>query len=102
MFDFLGQYYKLFLQGTGLTIIISIIGILLGILLGLVLVLLRRSKLKILQYISRIYVSIVRGTPSMIQVMLIYYSISKGLEISQVQVLGSGLDRIIPGSIALG
>lgn len=102
MFDFLGQYYKLFLQGTGLTIIISIIGILLGIVLGLLLVLLRRSKFKVLQYISRIYVSIVRGTPSMIQVMLIYYSLSKGIEISQVQVLGSGLDRIIPGSIALG
>ena len=38
----------------------------------------------------------------MIQVMLIYYSLSKGLEISQAQILGSGLDRIIPGSIALG
>ena len=102
MFDFLGHYYQLFLQGTGLTIIISVIGIVIGICLGLVLVLLRRYKLKILQYIARIYVSIVRGTPSMIQVMLIYYSISKGLEISQVQILGSGLDRIIPGSIALG
>lgn len=102
MFDFLGHYYKLFLQGTGLTIIISVIGIIIGICLGLVIVLLRRSKLKVFQYIARIYVSVVRGTPSMIQVMLIYYSISKGLEISQVQILGSGLDRIIPGSIALG
>ncbi len=102
MFNFLSHYYNLFLQGTGLTIIISIIGILLGIILGLVIVLLRRSKNKICQYIARIYVSIVRGTPSMIQVMLIYYSLSKGLEISQAQILGSGLDRIIPGSIALG
>ncbi|GBG95854.1 glutamine ABC transporter permease protein [Ligilactobacillus salitolerans] len=102
MFDFMGHYYKLFLQGAGLTIIISIIGIAIGILLGLGLVLLRRSRFKALQWISRIYVSIVRGTPSMIQVMLIYYSISKGLQISQAQLLGSGLDRIIPGSIALG
>lgn len=38
----------------------------------------------------------------MIQVMLIYYTLSKVLEVPQIQFLGSGLDRVIPGSIALG
>lgn len=102
MFDFLGKYYPLFLDGTALTIIISIIGVALGILFGLLMVLMRLSRVTVLQWIARLYIGIVRGTPSMIQVMLIYYTLSKVLPIPQIQVLGSGLDRIIPGALALG
>ncbi|GAF37583.1 amino acid ABC transporter permease [Lentilactobacillus farraginis] len=102
MFSFLKHYYPVFVQGTAQTILISIIGILIGIILGLFFVTLRRSKVKLCQYIARVYIAIVRGTPSMIQVMLIYYGLSKVLDIPQIQFLGSGLDRMIPGSIALG
>lgn len=101
-FNFLGKYWPMFLQGSELTLVISIIGVVIGFLIGLLLVLMRMSKLKILNWIAGIYVSIVRGTPSMIQVLLIYYILSKTLPIPQVQVLGSGLDRIIPGALALG
>lgn len=101
-FDFLGKYWPMFLQGSELTLIISIIGVVIGFLIGLLLVLMRMSKLKVLNWIAGIYVSIVRGTPSMIQVLLVYYVLSKSLPIPQVQVLGSGLDRIIPGALALG
>lgn len=101
-FDFLGKYWPMFLQGSELTLVISIIGVVIGFLIGLLLVLMRMSKLKVLNWIAGIYVSIVRGTPSMIQVLLIYYILSKTLPIPQVQVLGSGLDRIIPGALALG
>lgn len=102
MFGFLKQYYPVFIEGTAQTILISIIGILIGILLGLVFVLMRQSKLKVLEYLARIYIAIVRGTPAMIQVMLIYYTLSKVISVPQIQFLGSGLDRVIPGSIALG
>ena len=51
---------------------------------------------------DRAYIAIVRGTPSMIQVMLIYYLLARSLPLPQTQILGSGLDRIIPGAIALG
>lgn len=101
-FSFLGKYWPMFLQGSELTLIISIIGVVIGFLIGLLLVLMRMSKLKVLNWIATIYVSIVRGTPSMIQVLLVYYILSKTLPIPQVQVLGSGLDRIIPGALALG
>jgi polar amino acid transport system permease protein/polar amino acid transport system substrate-binding protein len=102
MFDFMKQYYPVFIEGTAQTIIISIIGILIGILLGLIFVMMRLSKFKLFEYLARVYIAIVRGTPSMIQVMLIYYTLSKIISVPQVQFLGSGLDRMIPGSIALG
>ncbi|HJF53598.1 MAG TPA: amino acid ABC transporter permease [Limosilactobacillus coleohominis] len=101
-FSFLGKYWPMFLQGSELTLVISVIGVVIGFLIGLLLVLMRMSKIKVLNWIAGIYVSIVRGTPSMIQVLLVYYILSKTLPIPQVQVLGSGLDRIIPGALALG
>lgn len=102
MFSFLYRYYPVFIQGTIQTILISIIGILIGILLGLFFVILRRSRVKLLQYLAKIYIAVVRGTPSMIQVMLIYYGLSKRLSLPQIQFLGTGLDRTIPGALALG
>ncbi|WFA02528.1 amino acid ABC transporter permease [Limosilactobacillus fermentum] len=102
MFDFLGQYWPLFLEGTAQTMIISIIGVIIGFLIGLLMVLMRMSKVKPISWIARAYISIVRGTPSMIQVMLIYYLLARSLPLPQTQILGSGLDRIIPGAIALG
>lgn len=102
MFDFLGHYWPMFLQGTLQTLLISIIGVIIGFLVGLLMALMRMSSVKPVSWIARIYVSIVRGTPSMIQVMLVYYFLSKTLPLPDVQVLGSGLDRIIPGALALG
>ncbi|WP_288638808.1 amino acid ABC transporter permease [uncultured Lentilactobacillus sp.] len=102
MFDFLGHYWPMFLQGTLQTLLISIIGVIMGFLVGLLMTLMRMSSIKPISWIARIYVSIVRGTPSMIQVMLVYYFLSKTLPLPDVQVLGSGLDRIIPGALALG
>ena len=102
MFDFLGHYWPMFLQGTLQTLLISIIGVIIGFLVGLLMTLMRMSSVKPVSWIARIYVSIVRGTPSMIQVMLVYYFLSKTLPLPDVQVLGSGLDRIIPGALALG
>ena len=96
------QYYPMFLEGTALTILITVIGSVIGILLGLLFVMMRLSKVKVISAIGRIYISVVRGTPSMIQVMLIYYTLAKSLDLPTIQFLGSSLDRIIPGSIALG
>ena len=77
MFDFMYQYYPAFIDGTAQTIIISLIGGFSGTILGVVLVLFRMSKVKFLRGFARAYIAIVRGTPAMIQVMLIYYTLSK-------------------------
>lgn len=102
MFNFLGKYYPLYLNGTAQTIIISIIGVLIGLLLGITIVMLRLSEHKFARAIAKTYVAILRGTPSMIQVMLIYYVLSGLITIPPIQILGASLDRVIPGAIALG
>jgi His/Glu/Gln/Arg/opine family amino acid ABC transporter permease subunit len=100
MFDFMYQYYPAFIDGTAQTIIISLIGGFRGTILGVVLVLFRMSKVKFLRGFARVYIAIVRGTPAMIQVMLIYYTLSKCIEIAPIHILGSSLDRTLPGSLA--
>lgn len=102
MFDFLGKYYPAFVDGTAQTILISLIGGLIGMVLGLMLVLCRMSKNPILTGIARVYIAVIRGTPAMIQVMLLYYTLSKWIEIAPIHFLGSSLDRTLPGSLALG
>ena len=82
------KYYPMFLQGTALTIIITIIGSIFGIILGLVFVMMRLSKVKAISAIGRTYIAIVRGTPSMIQVMLIYYTLAKTMDLPTIQFLG--------------
>ena len=64
----------LLLKGALITFQVSIIGALLGIGVGLVLVLMRMSRLKIIDAIARIYISLIRGTPLLVQIFFIYYA----------------------------
>lgn len=54
-----------------LTLITFVIGIILAVLTALA----RISSIKILQYIARIYVSAIRGTPLLVQLFIIFYGL---------------------------
>lgn len=64
-------------KGLGTTISISFLAVLLGIILGFVIALmklteLRKGKKTILSRIANIYIDILRGTPSMVQLLIMY------------------------------
>lgn len=65
--------YKLLLGGIGVTIKISLVAVLLGILIGLIIALCSLSKKKPLNILSKIYTDVIRGTPSVTQLMIIYF-----------------------------
>ena len=67
--------WLMYLNGLGLTLAISFFAILLGIVLGFLLALARISKNKILYGVSSAYISVIRGTPVIVQLMIIYYII---------------------------
>ena len=81
----LEQYGPLFLSGVGVTLIVAITGTLAGFLLGLLVALLRtiptspkdpavkRVPLKILSWLLGVYIEVFRGTPMIVQAMVIYY-----------------------------
>ena len=82
------EYYLLFLQGIGNTMLIAIIGTICGFLIGLVVAIIRtipssRSKIvnffmKIVKFILVAYIEVFRGTPMMIQAAVVYYGIVRG------------------------
>ncbi len=67
--------YKLLLDGIEITIKVSLLAALMGIFIGFLIALCNLSKLKILNIIGKIYTDVIRGTPSVTQLMIIYFVI---------------------------
>jgi polar amino acid transport system permease protein len=61
-----------FRQGLLLTIVLSVVSMLLALMLGLIVALMRRSQITALRWASSIYVWAIRGTPLLVQLVIIY------------------------------
>lgn len=60
-------------SGMGVTIEIFFVTLVSSLILGLGLALVRMSKFKILSFLAKIYISIMRGTPLMLQLLVVYF-----------------------------
>ena len=91
-FNFLDDNrWQFILSGLKNTIIITFFAVLLGIFLGFVIAIVRSThdktgKLKILNVICRVYLTVIRGTPVVVQLMIIYFIIFGSVDISKVVV----------------
>ena len=65
--------YKLLISGVGVTIKVSLLAVMIGILIGMVIAMCNLSKHKLPKILGGIYTDIIRGTPSVTQLMLIYF-----------------------------
>ena len=59
-----------------LTLQLTVVSILIGIIIGLVVALLKISRIKILGYLSDAYIYLVRGTPLIVQIFILYFGFS--------------------------
>ena len=55
------------------TLVIFFLTLIFSLPLGLLLTFIRMSKLKVLQWIAKIYISIMRGTPLMLQLLVVFF-----------------------------
>ena len=83
--------YKFILEGLFNTMIIALFAVILGIIIGVLVALIRNNydrnnKMKILNFIVKWYVDIIRGTPIVLQLMIIYYVVFKSVDVSVVLV----------------
>lgn len=74
-FSILQDYIGLFLQGLGMTLLISLITVLFGTIIGTPLALIRLSKSKVISIIATSYIEIIRGTPLLLQLYIFAYGI---------------------------
>ena len=83
--------YKFIFEGLLNTLIIAFFAVILGFVIGILIAIVRHhhdtnGKLKILNRLCVWYVNIIRGTPVLLQLMIIYYVIFKSVDISIIIV----------------
>lgn len=91
--------YQYILNGLKNTLIISFFAVLIGIVLGFLIAIVRAThdktgKLTILNAICKLYLTIIRGTPTMVQLLIIYFVIFASMDISKmfVAILAFGIN----------
>jgi len=78
--------YLLIWDGLKITVVISVLATILGTLLGAVICFMRMSKIALLNLPAKVYISILRGTPVLVLLMLIFYVVFASVDISPVLV----------------
>ncbi|MDO5690474.1 MAG: amino acid ABC transporter permease [Tissierellia bacterium] len=76
MLERLFQYRYYYITGVQNTLIISFFALIIGASLGVLLSSMKISKHKPLQFISKAYIEFIRGTPLMVQILLVYFGAS--------------------------
>ena len=122
-------YAQMFEQGVVVTILLSLFTVLIGFVLALVLALMRMSnvrpfrslgldkdghlrdggflltlsKFNPLSFLATAYVEVLRSTPVIVQVMIIYYGVFGIIDLPRFTVFGFiKFERFFPGVVALG
>lgn len=80
-FEYVGRCMPQLLTGLSLTLQMTILSLILAVVIGMIACLFSISKAKPLNWISGIYLSIIRGTPLMVQAFFIYFGITGALGI---------------------
>lgn len=83
--------YEYILEGIKNTVIMALFATIIGIILGILIAVIqdaheKNKNLPVLNFLSKTYVSIIRGTPVLLQLMIIYYVIFKSVEVNGVLV----------------
>lgn len=115
--------YKYILEGLGNTLIIAFFAVIIGVILGIIVSLVRNNyevnvKGKISNFIANSYVTIIRGTPVILQLMIIYYVIFKSSDVNILivgilafginsgayvsEIIRSGINAIDKGQLEAG
>ena len=107
MSDFLSSFqqdfiekdrYLYLLRGLGNTLLIAVLAVLLGIVVGFLVAIIRSTHdkhggLNVLNFICKMYLTIWRGTPTMVQLLIMYYIILVALDNKiAVAVIAFGLN----------
>jgi polar amino acid transport system substrate-binding protein len=87
------KYLPLLLRGAVTTVELSVLGMALAVVLGLAVVLVRLYGITPLRWMAQAYVEVVRGTPLLIQLFLIYYGLPQ---------IGIRLHPFLAGVLGLG
>ncbi len=81
--------YKYLLEGLSNTLIMTFCAVLIGIFIGFIIAIIRSTydntgKLKVLNLLSNIYLTVIRGTPVVLQLLITYFVIFASVNVSKM------------------
>ncbi|MGI9452320.1 MAG: amino acid ABC transporter permease [Geminicoccaceae bacterium] len=80
---------------TGMTVVVTVGALIVALILGLVIALMRISSIRWIRWIALIYTDVLRGTPALVQLFIIYFGLSDlGIEFDPVSaaIVGLGIN----------
>jgi polar amino acid transport system permease protein len=82
-FSLVTKFIPFMLKATVVTLELSVVSILIGLILGLFIALMKISSVKVLSFIADFYLWIIRGTPMLVQLFIVYFGLPQiGIELS--------------------
>ena len=106
--------WKYLTEGLKTTLIITFFACLMGIVLGFLVGMIRSTyekthKLKVLNAICKVYLTVIRGTPVVVQLLIIYFVVFGSVRVDKVivailvaEIFRSGIMSIDPGQMEAG
>ncbi|CAM4370968.1 cystine transporter permease [Bacillus manliponensis] len=82
MLEIFTSTYPIFLKAVVLTLQLTITSLALACVIGLIFAFFRISNSKILNGIAQVYIAIIRGTPLIVQIMILYFGITSIIVLS--------------------
>ncbi len=80
---------------TGMTVIVTVGALIVALVLGLLIALMRISRVRWIRWIALIYTDVLRGTPALVQLFIIYFGLSDlGIEFDPISaaIVGLGIN----------
>ena len=100
IWEIAADYYQYFLRGTQTTILVALITVILGSVLGCIIAFARLSKVRPLRWFGQLYITVIRGTPMLVQLFIVYFQLSF-IKYPSGVIFGVDIERAIPCIIAL-
>lgn len=87
------KYKYYYLTGMKITLLLSLLSLIIGSILGSLISSLKLSKIKFLRIIASIYIELIRGTPMMVQIAIVYFG--------SFVIMGVNMDGFLAALIAV-
>ncbi len=95
MWEWWPEIFPVLLRATAMTVQVMIGALIVALALGLAVALMRISTFKLLRYPALLYTDVMRGTPALVQIFIIYFGLSDlGIEFDPVSaaIIGLGMN----------
>ncbi|HAG69836.1 MAG TPA: amino acid ABC transporter permease [Lachnospiraceae bacterium] len=83
------ERYRYLLEGLGNTLLMTLCAVLIGIFIGFIIAVIRSTydntgKLKVLNFFANLYLTVIRGTPVVLQLLITYFVIFASVNVSKL------------------